>query len=179
MQIQPSYWVIAIRETYIWGVGKRKFGGLMPGKRVQTTFIEDIDPILCVGYRNIIIHVGINNVKHDRVINRQKVSELSSILFDKVLDFNTDISKYVKRLSYRVNEIRHDRFSDSEGRLLETYGRYFKPSDPLHLGSSGIYMLGSIIRKVVLGDKTDGRLYANVAESSVPKPPGRSGSLDD
>ena len=46
-----------------FGEGNGTFGFNMPGERVYTPLIEDIDPWTCVGYSNIIIHCGINNIK--------------------------------------------------------------------------------------------------------------------
>ena len=37
------------------------FGPKMPGKRVPTFHISQIDPLKCIGYQNIILHVGIND----------------------------------------------------------------------------------------------------------------------
>ena len=176
-----------------FGDDKRTFGKSITGRITRTPVIEDIDPTRCIGYNNIFLHVGINDVKVDNVNTRQKVSNYSRALFDKVdtirklcpnsrisvchllptkndtynrkvKDFNSDISNYVRCSGYSINEIKFDCFADSNGRLRNKYGRYFRPSDPLHLGSSGIYMLGGIIRKVVLGHRTDSRLYSQVAQ---------------
>ena len=48
-------------------MGASSFGKRLPGKRVQALKIEDIDPNSCVGYKNIVIHVGINNLKHTKI----------------------------------------------------------------------------------------------------------------
>ena len=41
---------------------RKVFGTDMPGRRELTFQIRDIDPELCVGYQNIIVHVGINDL---------------------------------------------------------------------------------------------------------------------
>ena len=41
--------------------GKSTFGAEMPGKRVPTFHISQIDPLCCLGYKNIILHVGVND----------------------------------------------------------------------------------------------------------------------
>ena len=46
-----------------FGTGSSTFGKQLPGKRVQALTIEDIDPTSCIGYKNIVVHVGINNLK--------------------------------------------------------------------------------------------------------------------
>lgn len=40
-----------------------KFGLNMPGKRVETFHIQQIDEKQCLGYRNVIIHCGINDIR--------------------------------------------------------------------------------------------------------------------
>ena len=50
-----------------FGTGKNSFGKRLPGKRVQALTIEDIDPTSCIGYKNIVIHVGINNLKCTKI----------------------------------------------------------------------------------------------------------------
>ena len=39
------------------------FGYMLPGKRVEAFHIRDIDPRACIGYRNVIIHCGINDIR--------------------------------------------------------------------------------------------------------------------
>ena len=50
-----------------FGTGKSTFGKRLPGKRVQALTVEDIDPTMCIGYKNILIHVGINNLKSTNI----------------------------------------------------------------------------------------------------------------
>jgi hypothetical protein len=40
---------------------KSTFGPQMPGKRIPTFHISQIDPQECLGYQNIIVHVGVND----------------------------------------------------------------------------------------------------------------------
>lgn len=48
-----------------FGEGKGNFGAWMPGKRVEAIHVENIPQPETIGpYRNIIIHTGINNIKH-------------------------------------------------------------------------------------------------------------------
>ena len=43
------------------GSNKAIFGNRMPGKRIPTYQIHQIDPSKCLGFRNIILHVGLND----------------------------------------------------------------------------------------------------------------------
>ena len=45
-----------------FGPGKGHFGYYLPGQRVETYHIKNIDPVSCIGYQNIILHVGINDL---------------------------------------------------------------------------------------------------------------------
>ena len=38
------------------------FDKTMPGRRIETYHIREIDPAKCIGYQNIVIHVGINSL---------------------------------------------------------------------------------------------------------------------
>ena len=42
---------------------KKSFGSKMPGCRIETFHIGDIEPLSCIGYQNIILHVGINDLR--------------------------------------------------------------------------------------------------------------------
>ena len=50
-----------------FGDEKKTFGPDLPGKRVQAYTIEDISPEACIGYQNIVVHVGVNNLKSTRI----------------------------------------------------------------------------------------------------------------
>ena len=39
------------------------FGYMVPGKRVEAFHLREIDPEMCVGYRNVILHCGINDIR--------------------------------------------------------------------------------------------------------------------
>ncbi|KAL5253098.1 hypothetical protein ACHWQZ_G015758 [Mnemiopsis leidyi] len=46
-----------------FGTGKGTFGEKLPGKRVLAFTIDQIDPIICAGYKNVFIHCGINDTR--------------------------------------------------------------------------------------------------------------------
>ena len=46
-----------------FGDGVGTFGYAMPGYRKETFHIGDIDPTACIGYRNVIVNVGINDLR--------------------------------------------------------------------------------------------------------------------
>ena len=46
-----------------FGSGKGTFGLSLPGRRKETFHIHDIDPSACLGYQNIVLHMGINDLR--------------------------------------------------------------------------------------------------------------------
>ena len=54
-----------------FGSGEGTFGPSLPGKRVETFHIRDIDATQCIGYKNIILHVGVNDLR-DKSPGRRK-----------------------------------------------------------------------------------------------------------
>ena len=49
-----------------FGSGFGTFGDKLPGRRVQAYTIEDINPEACIGYQNVLVHVGVNNLKNTK-----------------------------------------------------------------------------------------------------------------
>ena len=50
-----------------FGTGRGNFGWALPGKRVNTPHIHDIDPTSCLGYQVIVLHVGINDMRNHSI----------------------------------------------------------------------------------------------------------------
>ena len=65
-------------KSYYSNLGKE-----INGKRYICYLIEDVDPLKCLGYQNIIFHVGINNLK-DRYHGIQRTRD--QVDFDSVFD---------------------------------------------------------------------------------------------
>ena len=61
-----------------FGEGRGKFSVWLPGKRMEAFCIEDVpDPVEIGRYRNIVLHVGGNNIKRrDRRSNLSLANEL-------------------------------------------------------------------------------------------------------
>ena len=56
----------------------------MPGQRFWAPKIKDIDPKDCMGYSNVVIMCGINDVKSPDVQCEQRVAELYCNLKSKI-----------------------------------------------------------------------------------------------
>ena len=171
-----------------FGTGNGSFGYNMPGKRIESTFIDNLDPVKCVGHSNIFIMCGINDIK-----GKSKPSEVSKC-FDKfvgkleemqyicsnarivvapllptkdhelnkrVLHFNQLLFDYVNNINKHIITLDFNEFCDHDGLLSESMGRYQAPSDMLHLGSSGIRRLVALIRQCVNTRRIGTRLYSS------------------
>ena len=40
------------------------FGNAMPGKRVAAFKVEQLYPLTCIGYNNVVVHCCINDIRH-------------------------------------------------------------------------------------------------------------------
>ena len=150
-----------------------------------------IDPKKCIGYRNIFIHCGINNIKKNGAVVEECVAQLTSKL-DKIhelcpyskitvspilptklswlnaraLLFNKLLFRYCDK-NPQVGTLDFNMFVDSDGLLASALGRYQNQDDAIHLGSSGIFRLSRLIVHKIHGNPTDGRQYNHVAGSKV------------
>ncbi len=55
---------------------KGTLGNAMPGKQVDAFIVEELDPVKCVGYNNIIIHCGINSIRDDNIESDEHVRDV-------------------------------------------------------------------------------------------------------
>ena len=171
-----------------FGKGNGTFGFNMPGERLFTPIIEDIDPWTCVGYSNIILHCGINNIKNhnanvkhcaNKLIN--KIEEIkawcpdskltlnpilptkSGLLNTRARQFNMILFDYIARKQDPlIQKLNFSVFLNEKSGLLKgEYGR-FNSYDQIHLGSWGVRLLVKLIKVRVCGSRVDGRPYASV-----------------
>ena len=172
-----------------FGSGKGTFGHNVPGTRAESIHISDITPSACCGYKNIFIHCGINDIKHYRCSGQNKVQQkfnelkskieettvlcptaklfVSPILPTKSQDWNKRAVYFNKLLFNFCNGsngkvIAHNfsGFCDEYGNLRSDMGKYWDPSDPLHLGSNGIRSLVNIVRQCVFSSGVSGLSYS-------------------
>ena len=50
-----------------FGTGRGKMGQATPGVRLWAATVDDIDPLSCVGFRNVVVMEGTNNLKSDEM----------------------------------------------------------------------------------------------------------------
>ena len=63
---------------------KRSFGKWLPGKNFFTPVIDNIDPFLTCGYKNVVILCGINDVRKPSVKSQRDVYAIYSLLEYKI-----------------------------------------------------------------------------------------------
>lgn len=173
-----------------FGSGKGTFGHRLPGKRVECFTIGDIDPSLCIGYQNIVVHCGVNNIKREGANVKQCVDNLirkltkireicpyakisvspilptrCSWLNERAIEFNRFLFSFCET-NGRIGTLNFNSFLDENGFLDRKYCRYMKQDDPIHLGSNGIFKLSRVIADKVLGSPVDGRTYSTVVKST-------------
>ena len=175
-------------EHLKFGVGKGTFGQGMPGVRIKAAKIQEVNPKDCAGYRNIILHVGLNDLKPrkadvpalaENLID--KVESIRSIcptarltinpilptkllyMNNKAIHFNNIIGDYVtSQQNNKIMMLDCNKFVDQSTLLLkDSLGRY-RGRDNYHLGSDGYYLLSELIRERVRGARVNGSSYSNV-----------------
>ena len=179
-----------------FGTGKGTFGWSLPGKchnEIYTT--EKIDPNLCVGYQNIVVHIGINDLKDKKetgyvsvqetflnwklkIEEIQKLCPYSKVIVSEILptkipklnaraiEFNQYLCNYRQYQNKSLKVIEHGVFADqSSNSLKKEYGCFKNQKDRIHLGSSGIRLLASKIREAVLYSHVDRRTFAELVST--------------
>ena len=64
--------------------GKGTFGPATPGKLVDAFRVEQLDPLLCTSYCNVVVLCGINSIRNDRVDTRAKIKGVFDLFRSKI-----------------------------------------------------------------------------------------------
>ena len=64
------------------------FGNAMPGKRVAAFTVDQLDPLQCIGFNNIVVHCGLNSIRGEDVTTEDQIREV-------YVDFKTKVSDIV------------------------------------------------------------------------------------
>ena len=175
-----------------FGEGGGTLGASIPGKRLDGFTIDQIDPVQCIAYNNIVIHCGINNIKSRHVESDSDINDVYRLFKNKVEDirrvnnsarimispilptrlpglnrkallFNKFIFNDLERLIPRVMIIHgYDDMLGDDNCLSMKLARY---NDYLHLNASGIRYLARCIKNTILANK---QKYENKQRSSKP-----------
>ena len=178
-----------------FGSGKGTFGDKLPGKRIMAYRIDQIDPNECSGFKNVFVHCGINDIRQNNSsvqhCANQLIRKLDQIcevcptskvtvspilptklqhLNQRAIQFNQIMFDYVNKYNPRVGCLDFSCFLSENNVLDKRFGRFRDPSDPIHLGSTGIFTLSRLIIDKVRSSPTNGRQYNHVVAREVTKP---------
>ena len=104
-----------------FGTEKKTFGKDLPGKRILAYNIEDIAPNDCIGYQNIVVHVGVNNLKSTRIpglfgdtkdvnvweqfkLYEAKINTIRSLCPNAILYLSPALPTKIRWLNHRILE---------------------------------------------------------------------------
>jgi hypothetical protein len=156
--------------------------------------IDQIDPNACIGYKNVVIHCGINDIRRPQADVRDcatrliaKLDKISRVcrstckiivspilptklahLNERAKMFNHLVFDYINRVNPRIGCLDFNNFLNESGILADQYGRYHDKTDAIHLGSSGIFTLSRIIIEKIRGNIVDGRIFSDVLKVNIP-----------
>ena len=68
-----------------FGEGSGKVGASYPGKRVKAARVTDIDQLKCVGYQNIFLHCGTNDLRCNEISSETQIYQLVDQLQKKLV----------------------------------------------------------------------------------------------
>lgn len=158
-----------------FGTGSGKVGDSYPGKRVKASRVKNIDPVECVGYQNVFLHVGTNDLRCEYVTSKEYVHQLISTLQSKLVDIkqlcpdstiyvvpvlptrngamNQHITYYNNLVSDMLDSYFPDVWFEGMYHFLDRQGlldaKLTRSGDDIHLGRKGIGLYVSLMKKCV------------------------------
>ena len=157
-----------------FGMERGTFGSSIPGDKLFVPTIDDIDPVSAVGYSNVLILCGINDIRSKHIVQKEdvkciydkfksKVKEIQAVckgisiavcpilptrLYDlnkKAIYFNSFIFDDLVPNNWGISYVWGlNEFLNETGALDRTLA---KPSDHLHLNKRGAGLLGKFIKE--------------------------------
>ncbi|KAL5251610.1 hypothetical protein ACHWQZ_G009278 [Mnemiopsis leidyi] len=161
-----------------FGEGSGTVGASYPGRRVKANMIKDIDPEKCVGYQNVFLHCGTNDLRNEYVTGKDYIHKLVGTLQSKLcvieqLCPNTNVfvvpvlptrnhtmNENVMYFNKLVDVMLNKRFPnisfsgvygflDSKGLLDSRLMRSNSSDDFIHLGKRGIAKYVAMMKSCV------------------------------
>lgn len=179
-----------------FGTGKGTVGHSTPGKQVYSPKINMINPLDCASYSNVVIAVGVNDLKFNNVKNindvrsiycnyRSKIMEIKRInnrcmifilpvlptklmsINRKVMDFNNLIISDLPCACDSVTIIGGvTQFLDRFSGLLSE-SLSGSRGDTLHINGSGVALMVRLIKTTIFQKKRPGMVHSNRTYSSA------------
>ena len=169
-----------------FGEGSGKVGESFPGKRVKASQVSNIDPSSCVGYANVFIMCGTNNLRCEYIKKKSDVIAVVDQLKDKLIEIKQLCPKVklfvIPVMPSRISKMNHniglynelvdqmlfDNFPDVwfEGiyNFLDNKGflsiKLTRQNDEIHLNDRGIAKLVTYIKSCVFWrEKSESSIY--------------------
>ena len=157
-----------------FGSGKGTVGERYPGKQVYSPVIKDIDPLSCASYQNVVLSLGVNDVRQSDVkcyddikqvyaTYKSKLRDINQLnpgakvfivpilptsseaLNAKICDYNRLLINDLHKSFYNVSIVDGvPRFLDSRNLLKKSLFR--KAGDILHINSAGHALLVRLVK---------------------------------
>ena len=67
-----------------FGVGKGTVGERYPGKQVYSPVIENMDPVVCASYHNVVLSLGVNDIRQPNIKDYSDIKQIYSQFKSKV-----------------------------------------------------------------------------------------------
>ena len=167
-----------------FGEGSGKVGASYPGKRVKAARVRDIDPLKCIGYQNVFLNCGTNDLRCEQISNSSQISELVDKLQEKlalmtqlcpkanisvvpvlpsripamnrnIMTYNQLVGKMLAKVFPSISFNGVYGFLDNHG-LLNS--RLTRSNDKIHLGPRGISLYVSQMKRHVFQTLKTGQL---------------------
>lgn len=177
-----------------FGDEKGTLGKAIPGRRFEAFTIDQLDPVECIGYNNIILHCGINDIKSQNIsdkdlndvyvnfkhkvedirrLNRTARIIVSPVLPTRLIGLNKKALSYNRLLFNDLNQSGlniafvhgYDDMVDRD-RCLDM--RFSRDYDFLHLSPAGVSYLASCMKAGVLYKKrSNGKQHSGRSYASM------------
>ena len=171
------------KKHLFFGNDKGTFGPATPGKLADAYEVEQIDPLICTSYANVVVLCGINSIRKNEVNTRDKVKDVYNLFKSKIEQIQllnkrarifvcavlpTKIRDYNRKASYFNYLLENDLIRSSYGVTLVGNPEFEKfvspqtgflcdsfsfPGDSLHLTRSAASILARVIKHAIFARK--------------------------
>ena len=101
-------------KDFKFAEGKGNFGKSLPGKRIQASHVEHINPFDCAAYAHVVIIAGTNDLRSQYVSNTGDIDKVVQCLADKI----SMIEKIRKDIKIRLMPVLPTRYSDMNRHIM-------------------------------------------------------------
>ena len=174
----PLYTLTCNTRAIKFGSGRGTVGERYPGKQVYAPIIEQIDPLVCTSYQNVVLSLGINDIKSDDIRSRRDVEQVynrfktkihdivhlntrarifiipvlptgSEVLNTKVIDFNHLLVSDLVHSCYSTSIVQGiPRFLHGQINVLKS-SLLKRQGDILHINSMGHSLLVKLMKEAI------------------------------